>query len=277
MLILSASTILGCIVSIVIFLIGQHITIFIKDIVLSDQAGTISIIVIIAIMVCFLLFAIGTVGAVVAIGMHYITGITFTQKKLPGFLRIIRIAGLVLVIIPLLMYSIVFVYSTDYASSSTRIHITSDSKESTLYIPVLSDNNGNVLKMYETPTITGNTTVALIDTRHGKALKISGVDREIEIRTQQKHGIKRGFGRGERFLKEFSISMSNFTFYENITSSQMIDVWVYSEDNIKNCFIDFNIDTGCGQIMSIRTRNDQEIRKGWKKVKFTRFIYLNYD
>lgn len=137
--------------------------------------------------------------------------------------------------------------------------------------------SGNVLKMYETPTITGNTTLTLIDTKHGNALKVSEMDRETEIRTQQKHGIKRGFGKDEKFLKDFSISMSNFTLYENNTSSQMIDVWVYSKDNSKNCFIDFNVDTGCGQIMSINNRDDQEIRKGWQKVKFSRIIYLNCD
>jgi hypothetical protein len=41
-------------------------------------------------------------------------------------------------------------------------------------VPVLLDENKTVLKMYETPEITGNVSTTIIDTEYGKALKISG-------------------------------------------------------------------------------------------------------
>src|SRR5450759_1899329 len=59
------------------------------------------------------------------------------------------------------------------ASTSASIYWESSAENITIYVPVLIDENKNVLKMYETPAITGNVTTAIIDTEHGKALKIS--------------------------------------------------------------------------------------------------------
>jgi hypothetical protein len=59
------------------------------------------------------------------------------------------------------------------ASTSALISLDSRTENYTIYVPVLLDENKNVLKMYEDPTITGSTTTSLIDTEHGKALKIS--------------------------------------------------------------------------------------------------------
>jgi len=60
------------------------------------------------------------------------------------------------------------------ATTSTSIHIESSAENITIYVPVLLDENKNVLKMYENPEITGNVSTAIIDTQYGKALKISG-------------------------------------------------------------------------------------------------------
>ena len=60
------------------------------------------------------------------------------------------------------------------ATTSTSIHIESSAENITIYVPVLLDENKNVLKMYENPEITGNVTTAVIDTEYGKALMISG-------------------------------------------------------------------------------------------------------
>lgn len=60
------------------------------------------------------------------------------------------------------------------ASTSAGIFILSGAEEITIYVPVLLDKNNNVLKMYEIPTIEGNVTTTIIDTKYGKALKISG-------------------------------------------------------------------------------------------------------
>lgn len=60
------------------------------------------------------------------------------------------------------------------ARTSASIDILSGTEEITIYVPVLLDENKNVMKMYETPTIVGNVTTAIIDTKYGKALKING-------------------------------------------------------------------------------------------------------
>jgi len=59
------------------------------------------------------------------------------------------------------------------ASTSASISLESSNENFTIYVPVLLDENKNVLKMYDTPAISGNVTTAIVDTEHGKALKIS--------------------------------------------------------------------------------------------------------
>lgn len=69
------------------------------------------------------------------------------------------------------------------ASTSASIYLESSTENFTIYVPVLLDKNKTVLKMYETPTITGSATTSLIDTEHGKALKIgrSGLENYVFI------------------------------------------------------------------------------------------------
>jgi len=69
---------------------------------------------------------------------------------------------------------LLFFGGQDDATTSTSIHIESSSENITIYVPVLLDENKNVLKMYENPEITGNVTTTVIDTEYGKALMISG-------------------------------------------------------------------------------------------------------
>ena len=69
---------------------------------------------------------------------------------------------------------LLFFGGQDDATTSTSIHIESSAENITIYVPVLLDENKNVLKMYENPEITGNVTTAVIDTEYGKALMISG-------------------------------------------------------------------------------------------------------
>lgn len=65
-------------------------------------------------------------------------------------------------------------WSQANASSSAYIYLEPSADKITIYVPILLDENKNVLKMYESPTIEGNFTTTIIDTEHGKALKISG-------------------------------------------------------------------------------------------------------
>ncbi|NOR47119.1 MAG: hypothetical protein GQ533_03605 [Methanosarcinaceae archaeon] len=66
-----------------------------------------------------------------------------------------------------------FFGAQDDATTSTGISIESSAENITIYVPVLLDENKTVLKMYETPQITGNVSTAIIDTEYGKALMIS--------------------------------------------------------------------------------------------------------
>jgi hypothetical protein len=61
----------------------------------------------------------------------------------------------------------------DGASTSSFINWESSAENITIYVPVFLDENKNILKMYDSPVITGNVTTAIVDTEHGKALKIS--------------------------------------------------------------------------------------------------------
>ncbi len=70
--------------------------------------------------------------------------------------------------------SLLFFFGAQYdATTSTGISIESIAENITIYVPVLLDENKTVLKMYETPEITGNVSTAIIDTEYGKALMIS--------------------------------------------------------------------------------------------------------
>ena len=172
MLILLASGIVGGTVGFRIVDIGYYVTIFLLNIIESFQLGKVpdiltllAIIAVFAIMFGSILLAIGTPGALLAMGMYYSNRIVYTSKELPQYLKITRILGISLVVVVLSLSSISLVLILDHASTSTSVKIISDSENITLYIPVLIDNNGNVLEMYESPTITGSATVAVIDTR----------------------------------------------------------------------------------------------------------------
>ncbi|MGB8218250.1 MAG: hypothetical protein WCE94_13210 [Candidatus Methanoperedens sp.] len=52
---------------------------------------------------------------------------------------------------------------------TASISLESSAKNITIYVPVLLDENKTVLKMYDTPEITGNVTTAIVDTEHGSS------------------------------------------------------------------------------------------------------------
>lgn len=115
------------------------------------------------------------------------------------------------------------------ASTRVSINITSGSEKITLYIPVLLDETGKVLEMYEKPSITGNATTAVVDTDYGKALKISGTG-TIEVNMSQTGGMLAMNPEADnKFVNGFTLSMSNATRYGDILDS--VDAWVYSEDD----------------------------------------------
>ena len=280
MLILLASGILGGTAGFGIFLIGQYIAVFLRDIIIPIyQSGivpkfltSIAFLAVIAIMLGFFLLAIGTAGALLAIGIYYSNVITHAPKELPQYLKITQIIGIGLAVVLLSIISTLSAITSDYASTSTSVKIISDSDNITLYIPVMMDNNGNVLEMYESPTITGSATVAVINTKYGPALKIKGNSKEIEIDTIQKHGIQQGYETNEKFIEGFSISISNLSLYDNVTYPLAVDVWVFSDNEIKDCSIRYNIDTGREIKLSMFTEYDLGLRQEWQKVRLSRSI-----
>jgi len=67
------------------------------------------------------------------------------------------------------------------------IYLESSDENLTIYVPVLLDENKNVLKMYDTPVINGKVMTSILDAEHGKALKISksGQSNNNEIHFQE--------------------------------------------------------------------------------------------
>jgi S-layer protein (TIGR01567 family) len=115
------------------------------------------------------------------------------------------------------------------ASTSVSINITSGSEKITVYIPVLLDETGKALEMYQKPVITGNATTAVVDTDHGKVLKIS-VTGTIEVNMNQTDGILATYPEAnEKFVNGFTLSTSNATHYGDIHDP--VDAWIYSEDD----------------------------------------------
>ncbi len=115
------------------------------------------------------------------------------------------------------------------SSTQVFINITPGSEKITLYIPVLLDETGKVLEMYENPAITGNATTAVVDTDHGKALKISGTG-TIEIQMNQTDGmLATNSEANEKFVNGFTLSTSNAIRYGDIHGP--VDAWVYSKDD----------------------------------------------
>ncbi len=219
-----------------------------------------------AIILAFLLLllAIVTPGAFVSIGMYFIEGITSLPKEIPRFLKITRNIGVALAILLLLISSLLSAGMSNYGSTSSSIQISSDSGKVTLYVPVFLDDKGKVLEMYEKPSIKGTAATAIIDTGHGKALKISGAGR-IELTMEQTH-VRFIKGDSRNYFDGLELSMSNYTRSEVIKGSQ-IDAWVYSED--EGAVLNYQIkqDSGGGRIMDIHT--EERLNKGWQAVRLS--------
>lgn len=119
----------------------------------------------------FLLFPLLICSIFFAIGLAAFKKQPHAHFSLKAFVA--SFAGMFLILIlvgPALLY--LFGPQQD-ASTSASISLESSAENFTIYIPVLLDENKTVLKMYENPMITGSTTTSLIDTEHGKALKIT--------------------------------------------------------------------------------------------------------
>ncbi|VVB91716.1 Uncharacterised protein [uncultured archaeon] len=159
------------------------------------------------------------------------------------------------------------------SSSTDSIYIKSDSERITLYVPVMLDEKGETPKMYENPIITGNLTTSIINTEHGKALKINGSGGEIKI--IQDIGNLGSIENDYRFVEELTISMSNST----PPGKNWVfdaDAWVYSETEVRDFRLFFSRSGAySGKILFLRTgspwtsreKDSQRLIKGWQLVK----------
>ena len=95
-------------------------------------------------MLLLSILAIATAGASLGLGMYITSGMVYSKREILGFLKIIRNFSIGLIILVLLVFTILFICIADYASFTTSIHVSSDTGEMTLYVPVLLDDKGNV-------------------------------------------------------------------------------------------------------------------------------------
>lgn len=265
MILLAVSGVLGGMVGTGIYIFGKHLTYFLKDMGTQQQFGDIFFIAIILIMLLLSLLAIATAGASLSLGMYIAGGMVCSKKEIPGSLKIIRNLSIGLIILVLLFFTLMFSVIADYASSATSIHVGSDTDEMTLYVPVWLDDKGNVLEMYEHPEVTGDITTAIIDTKYGKALKVSGSSGDVGIDIRQSHGIQLG-KQLEEVFDGFSVSMSDYTVGKK---GQMTDIRIYSAVEVDNISISLSLDNGWGEIVIIETEQNIDLSEGWQEVKLS--------
>jgi hypothetical protein len=255
MVLLAVSGVIGGVAGYEICISGENLTYYLNDI--WSPGGLFTTL----IPILFNSLAIGLAGASIAIGIYFSEGISYTAREIPGFLKKTRSAGIVLTFIALFVSSLMFVSIAKYASTEVTIQISSNN--GTLYVPVLLDENGNVLEMYRKPVITGSAVSAIIDTEHGKALKITGTG-EIGINMKQTDGKMAGQpDANEKFVNGWTLSTSNATRYGEL---QEAEAWVYSEGGGRfNFFI--KRDNGWGREISIQT--SQKLTDGWQVVSLS--------
>ncbi|MFZ3385165.1 MAG: hypothetical protein WA144_14700 [Candidatus Methanoperedens sp.] len=193
-------------------------------------------------------------------------------------LVIIIYSFLFLMIISALFFYIILPSTVSYSGS---IYVKSNS-ETTIYIPVLLDEKGNTLKMYDSPKISGDAKTAIIDTEHGKALKISGSG-IIGIKLTEKNIILEEGGQEikKKLLDRVTISMSDLnrsSFFNDYAKdtyyTESIGGWVYSDSDNTAFTFSFNLYRGWDQLLSINTGGNPavlpliDLSKGWQTVKF---------
>jgi len=153
------------------------------------------------------------------------------------------------------------------SSSSASIYISSG-HEISLIVPLVLDENGNILKMYENPIITGNLTTSIVNTEYGKALKIIGTGGEIKM--TQDDGIQEN---ESSFLDGFTLTMSNNTVVD-LNSPFSYQANIYSGYIVQDFRLFYSRSGGqSGKIIFVRTGNpiraseiSSRLGKGWLSI-----------
>jgi hypothetical protein len=69
--------------------------------------------------------------------------------------------------------------------------------------------------------------------------------------------------------------MSNSSLYDNATHPLTVDVWIYSDNEIKDCNIRYEIDNGYGTDL-LMSKYNLELRPKWQKVRLSRSIMYDF-
>lgn len=270
MVLLAVSGLLGGAVGTAIYFLAQYLAYFLKDVGMQHNFGGLFFIPLILMLLLLAVLAVGIAGASIGVGIYIAGGRAYSKRETPRSLKVMRYLGLGLVIPLLLFMTVMSISIADYASASTSIYMSSGTGETTLYAPVLLDD-GEVLEMYEHPTVNGDAATSIIDTPYGKALRITGSG-DVEIHMRQSLGIQRGKLPDEAF-GGFSLSMGNYTVGEN---DRMTDIRIYTYGEVDDLGIYFSLDTGWGQIQEISTEKHIDPGEGWQVVRLVLSV-LCYD
>jgi hypothetical protein len=258
MVLMTASSAFGAVMGYGVYSFGLNITAY-----LNSVGGALFAL---FIAILFPLLAIGIAGASIAIGMYFTEWAAFSPREIPGFLKITRNVGIVLTLIVLFFSASMFVSVANYANTEVSIFISSGDRNMTVFVPVLLEN-GNIMKIYEKPTISGSATTEIIYTDHGKAFKISGSGSTNIIMKQTSGTLATDPEANEKFVNGFTLSTSNATNYGDFRG--LIDVWVYSEEDGTILSLSIKRDNGWGRDMRISTEREEKLTKGWQLINLS--------
>lgn len=254
MVLMTVLTTTGAALGYGIFISGQYIAVYINNVL-----GLLAIF----IAIPFSLVAIGIAGASIAIGFYFTEGTAFAAKEIPGFLKRMKGAGIFFTLIVLIFSSLMFFSMAKYANTDVSIDISSGDGGITVYVPVLLEN-GTIMEMYRNPAILGNATTEILDTGHGKALKISGSGSTRINMTETGGLLATNPEANEKFVNGFKLSTSNATNYGN--GSGLVDAWVYSEEDGIGFKLSITRDNGWGKLITINTEQEVKLTRGWQEV-----------
>lgn len=265
---LSASGVLGGLTGYLIYISGESAVYYL------NSTNMISPLVIILVNFLSLLFAIGIVGASIAIGIFFIEKKEYGIKDIPVYLKILRGAGIILTVIVLLFFSIMFLSVAHYASTSVSIDVVSGQQEVTLLVPVMLDENDKIFEMYGKPEITGSALTSIIDTEHGKALKITGTGTFRIYMSQIGGKLAGNANANDNFVNGFTLSTSNSTNYGEIYGAA--NAWIYSDNDDVSFSMSIQQDNGWGRDMRISTEKSGKLSKGWQEIRIL-VMSMMYD
>lgn len=216
------------------------------------------------------LFEIGIAGASIAIGMYFIERTYYTAREIPRFLKITRIAGIILAFILLFASASLFLGVARYATTDVSIDISSAAGNATVFVPAIVED-GIVMEMYGKPAISGNAITEIIDTDHGKALKISGSGPSGIKMSQTGGWLAHDPEADNKFINGFTLSTSNATQFGEIRGHEHnnVDAWIYSEEDGTMFSISIMRDNGWGRLISINTEQKVKLIQGWQIVRLS--------